>query len=274
MKTIAIQDLKIKQDRKLINWPLQTPIDEQVVIDEVALKVQGPDNQIITGQQILHSDQIDVAKEGNYPAIVEFIPDQVRFADEGENGPAINAVTLHRPIEIDVLKNAQLPPKKPNAELTTSDDKTAPAASQRGRKDVQKTKWLVIVLIALVILLAIVGLHSCQRSKQEAAQSSSRQSSINSANSSSISSLQSAQGKAQQQLDTLKATVKQYQQDHDETELKNQLEALKQQNATIEQQNNDLRMKDKVMLSAMNQAIPQIEAHPSQSADIMNSLGL
>lgn len=274
MRTLKIQDLKIEQERKLINWPLGEPLDPDTVIRAAHLVVKDEKGNVLAGTQSLDAREVDTHQEGHYPAILVFQPDQVEFASEFSNGPITKQSRLTQVIEIDVLKNAEKPVLVNHDKLSTSPTKASPTSSQQAKNSHQRAKWLVIVLLILVAVLSLFALRSCQHQRQQAQEASSQQSSINSANSSSISSLQDDNQQAKQQVAQLKDAIREYQRDQDRDELTNQLNELQQQNQRIEQENNDLKIKNKLTLEAMDQAIPHIINHPDDAAKIMDEMGL
>lgn len=230
------ESLSIETNRNLINWPLNTDIDQNQLKDQLDIRVRNEKGKLVDADIFIMTKAVDTTKQGQYYATI------VVEDTAGNSG--------RKRIEIDVVK-------------MRNDAKTPEKFT--GNK---KNKLKLIIIAILVIICIVIGIRSCHNSQEQAANNASQSSQI-SDNSSSIKDLEGKNQDLTNQLAALKAAVKQYQKDKDQQELQNTLNSLVDQNNQLKV---SLSQSDQNRLNQLNSAAQNIANNPSNATSELNKL--
>lgn len=251
-----MSDIHIHVLKDIVDWPLNQQLNTDQLIQDYGISVTETvgDNLIdLTDKLNFNLTNVDVDKEGQYPI-------QISVLDASGN-------TAQKVVEINIrpMREQKPEPKSKQGQPSKKQKSAGKLAS-----GVHNKKWILILLVVLVIILMLFGLRSCQKNRQQQAQVESSQSSAIAQNSSSINKLSDQDQVMQNQIDALKDTVNQYQNNPDKEALQNQIDQLKAQNQALKNEANTHVMQARI--DGYNDALSNISSNPDESQHYLNRL--
>ncbi|WP_251547581.1 DUF5011 domain-containing protein [Limosilactobacillus caecicola] len=224
--------LRIQLRQSQVDWPLGKAIDDRELKNAFGVQVVNQQGQAVNADVIVMTKAVNVTQAGDY---------QVTFVAEDDQG---NVVKSQGTVHVAQLRSQ------------------ATQTNVQGTKpNNHRQKWLILAIIVVLIICCIFGIRSCQNRQAQQANNASQSSQI-SENSSSISSLKGDNATLAQQVAALRGAVKQYQQDHDQQALQNQLSHIEQQN---EQLRSGLSQNNQTRLNQVTQAAQNIAQNPDNA---------
>lgn len=152
-----------------------------------------------------------------------------------------------------------------NGKLVASTDGTITIAKPKSNK-----KWYVVIAILLIIILGLIGYNYHKSNVQKQAVESSQISQ----NSSDISELKADDQRVQDEINSLKDLINQYQDDKDRAGLKSGLTNLKNQNQQLLRQSANMTARDQFILKTLSEAIQAIQNNTNNINQVKNQLGM
>lgn len=229
---------RITTTRNLLNWPQDQDLSDYEIINRLNALAYDDNGDNITNNIQVDASHVNWHQQGSYSLYLYV---------NGEHG------SDNKQIDVDVI---------PQRHPSRHDKKTDP----KPKKKHKKKRGLITGLIIMALILAGVGLHSCMNQRAHDLAVESSQSSQIAQNSSSISSLQDKNQALNDQVNQLKNAVNDYQNDHDQQKLQNELDQIKAQNQNLK---NQLSQQD---YSNLEKTTEQIAKNPDQGNQYLNAL--
>lgn len=227
--------------RHNLDWLLGKPLDRNELIARYGIKATD-DGRDITDKVTFNTTQVQLDRQGEYPIAVTVMN------GAGETESARIMINIKTREELDTIAEKQQPTETPK---------------KRHRA------WIIAVVI-VIALVAIWWALAAVRNHDNQQANNAEQSSQISNNSSSIEKLSSDNQKLAQQVAALRGAARQYEKDHNQQELQNQLNNISNQNQQIEGQLSSDSAKQK--LNDVNQVINQLQQDPSDASSTVDSL--
>ena len=152
-----------------------------------------------------------------------------------------------------------------NGKLVASTDGTIIIAKPKSNK-----KWYVVITILLIIVLGLIGYNYHKSNVQKQTVESSQISQ----NSSDISELKSDDQRVQDEINSLKDLINQYQYDKDRAGLESGLNDLKNQNQQLLRQSANMTARDQFILKTLSEAIQAIQNNTNNINQVKSQLGM
>lgn len=152
-----------------------------------------------------------------------------------------------------------------NGKLVASTDGTITIAKPKSNK-----KWYVVIAILLIIVLGFIGYNYHKSNVQKQAVESSQISQ----NSSDISELKADDQRVQDEINSLKDLINQYQDDKDRAGLESGLNNLKSQNQQLLRQSANMTTRDQFILKTLSEAIQAIQNNTNNINQVKSQLGM
>ena len=152
-----------------------------------------------------------------------------------------------------------------NGKLVASTDGTITIAKPKSNK-----KWYVVIAILLIIVLGLIGYNYHKSNVQKQAVESSQISQ----NSSDISELKADDQRVQDEINSLKDLINQYQDDKDRAGLESGLNNLKSQNQQLLRQSANMTARDQFILKTLSEAIQAIQNNTNNINQVKSQLGM
>ena len=152
-----------------------------------------------------------------------------------------------------------------NGKLVASTDGTIIIAKPKSNK-----KWYVVITILLIIVLGLIGYNYHKSNVQKQTVESSQISQ----NASNISELKADDQRVQDEINSLKDLINQYQDDKDRAGLESGLNDLKNQNQQLLRQSANMTARDQFILKTLSEAIQAIQHNTDNINQVKNQLGM
>lgn len=227
--------------RHYLDWPLGQSIVNTELINQFGIKATS-DGRDLTDKITFNLTQVNINQQGEYPIAVTVM--------DSDGQTAADHLTLN-------VK----PQEQVRSQTSTNQQQTTTPKKHRG--------WLVALIILLVIVICWWTISAHNRNQAQQANNEEQSSQISN-NSSSIDKLSSDNQKLAQQVAALRGAARQYEKDHNQQELQNQLNNISNQNQQIEGQLNSNSSKQK--LNDINQVVNQLQQDPSNATSTVNDL--
>lgn len=233
----------ITMNRHYLDWPLNQPIDQQQLMQQLGVHVSGTNGADLTSKVVLNLTQVNVNQPGEYPVMLSVM--------DADGQSAQDSITL----SVHEMRN----------QIQSSTQSTA------NQQPVQKSKkgWLWLVL-AILIIICVWWVISSRNHQADQAANNNEQSSQISNNSSSINKLSQDNQKLANQVAQLKGATQQYQKDHDQQALQDRLDKIQDQNQQLQNQVQSNSVKQD--LNQVNDTINQVQQNPDNGTQIVNDL--
>ncbi|WP_251574272.1 DUF5011 domain-containing protein [Limosilactobacillus agrestimuris] len=232
----------LKIQRHNLDWLLGKPLDSNELIARYG--ISATDNgKDITNKVTFNTTQVDLEHQGEYPIAVTVMN------SEGETESARIMINIKTREELDQVSNG-------NQRTNT--------LKKRHRA------WIVAIVVVIALAIVWWALAAIHGHNEEQQANNAEQSSQISNNSSSINKLSSDNQKLAEQVAALRGAARQYEKDHNQQELQNQLNNISNQNQQIEGQLSSNSAKQK--LNDVDQVINQLQQDPSNASSTVNDL--
>ena len=152
-----------------------------------------------------------------------------------------------------------------NGKLVASTDGTITITKPKSNK-----KWYVVIAVLLIIVLGLIGYNYHKSNVQKQAVESSQISQ----NSSNISDLKADDQRVQDEINSLKDLINQYQDDKDRAGLESGLNNLKNQNQQLLRQSANMTARDQFILKTLSEAIQAIQNNTNNINQVKSQLGM
>lgn len=152
-----------------------------------------------------------------------------------------------------------------NGKLVASTDGTITFFKPKNNK-----KWYVVIAILLIIILGLIGYNYHKSNTQKQTVESSQISQ----NSSNIGALRANDQRVQDEINSLKDLINQYQDDKDRAGLESGLNDLKNQNQQLLRQSANMTARDQFILKTLSEAIQAIQKNTNNINQVKNQLGM
>ena len=236
---MANPTLTIRQST--VDWPMGQTLTDQELVTRYGIQATSNGNNI-TDKVTFNTTQVNINQMGQYPIAVTVMDSMGQTASARLT---LNVVTQRGTTVI-------------------NNNNAAPAPTNKKHRGL----WIALAII-IVILLAWWGISAHNRHQEQEANNAQQSSQI-SDNSSSIDKLSSDNQKLARQVAALRAAARQYEKDHDQTELQNRLNDISNQNQQIQGQLHSNSAQQK--LQDINQVVNQVQQDPSNASSTVNNL--